>query len=106
MEGVATSNHVYVKHDEYAWIPARLLEIEGDKATVSIAEIQDENDIHNIHTSNKLQTLQTIELKDYENQNLPLQNVDEDGRLRIVQDMVDLPYLHEVRNRCLLFQVW
>ena len=41
---------------------------------------------------------QTIDLKDYPNKVLPLQNVDEIGFLNEEGDMVDLPFLHEVRN--------
>jgi hypothetical protein len=40
----------------------------------------------------------TISLKDYPNQALPLQNVDEHGQLLAVEDMVDLAFLHEVGN--------
>ena len=43
---------------------------------------------------------QTILLKDYPGQTLPLQNVDEQGVLQQVEDMVDLPFLHEVRLVC------
>ena len=38
----------------------------------------------------------TVEMKDYPNSALPLQNVDEHGNLNEVEDMVDLPFLHEV----------
>jgi hypothetical protein len=37
-----------------------------------------------------------VKLKDYQNSSLPLQNVGADGSLKEVDDMVDLPYLHEV----------
>jgi hypothetical protein len=102
--GVHTSNHVYVLNDEYAWVPARWLETAADglRATVSVASsYPNEQAIGNPSTtttkSNHRTTLQTVSLNDYPNQALPLQNVDEEGRLRTVQDMVDLPFLHEVR---------
>jgi hypothetical protein len=34
----------------------------------------------------------------YPNQHLPLQNVNQEGELQVVEDMVDLPFLHEVRG--------
>lgn len=36
-----------------------------------------------------------VTLTEYPNNSLPLQNVDEHGMLKIVEDMVDLPFLHE-----------
>ncbi|GAX22532.1 hypothetical protein FisN_14Hh155 [Fistulifera solaris] len=93
---VKTSNHVYVKSDEYAWVPARLLESDGEKATVSIPHYRDEQAIQSdggrgSKTSSKV----VVELKDYPTRALYLQNVDEEGNLREVEDMVDLPFLHE-----------
>lgn len=94
---VKTSNHVYVKSTEYAWVPARLLESDGDKATVSIPQYKGEQAIQSdggrgSKTSSKV----VVELKDYPTRALYLQNVDEEGNLREVEDMVDLPFLHEV----------
>ena len=98
---VKTSNHVYVKSDEYAWIPARLLESDGETATVSIPLYRDEQAIQSdggrgSKTSSKV----VVELKDYPTRALYLQNVDEEGNLREVEDMVDLPFLHEVCIKC------
>jgi hypothetical protein len=42
---------------------------------------------------------QLHDLSPYPNHALPLQNVDTEGRLKEVEDMVDLPFLHEVRRR-------
>jgi hypothetical protein len=41
-----------------------------------------------------------VKLKDYPNSTLPLQNTGADGTLTEVDDMVDLPYLHEVSLAC------
>jgi len=79
----ATSNHVYVHSEEHKWIPATLLRTDGETATVRI-------------TGDKAE--EKIKLADYPNKVLPLQNVDEDGKLNEVEDMVDLPFLHEVRT--------
>ena len=40
---------------------------------------------------------QTVDLTNYANRALPLQNVDPEGNLTPVEDMVNLPFLHEVR---------
>lgn len=104
---VKTSNHVYVKSDEHAWVPARLLESDGEKATVSIPQYKNEQAIQSdggrgSKSSNKV----VVDLKDYPTRTLYLQNVDEEGNLREVEDMVDLPFLHEVGStysKCLSF---
>lgn len=96
---VNTSNHVYVKSDDYAWVPARLLETNFDAgtATVSIPHYKTEQAIQSDGgRAAKGSERKTIQLKDYPCQALLLQNVDEQGNLKEVEDMVDLPYLHEV----------
>jgi hypothetical protein len=40
---------------------------------------------------------QVIELKDYPDKVLPMQNVDSSGMVEDYKDMADLPFLHEVR---------
>jgi hypothetical protein len=47
--------------------------------------------------TSKSTTQATIDLKQYQAQVLPLQNVDAQGQLTEFADMVKLPYLHEVR---------
>ena len=78
------SNLVYVYDLEEAWIEARLISQSGVNAKV---EVVDEH-------SNEKQICD-VSLKDYPDQVLPLQNVDENGKVINVEDMVDLPYLHE-----------
>jgi hypothetical protein len=41
-----------------------------------------------------------VDLSDYNKGVLPMQNVDENGNLRKFADMVELPFLHEVRESC------
>lgn len=38
----------------------------------------------------------TVQLKNYDDNTLPLQNVDEGGNMVVAQDMCDLPSLYEV----------
>jgi hypothetical protein len=92
---VNTSNHVYVMSDDSSWVPARLLELHADTATVSIPIYRDEQSIQSDggRAAYKSQE-KTIQLVG--GTSLLLQNVNEDGRLIEVNDMVDLPFLHEV----------
>lgn len=93
----STSNHVYVLHDDYAWVPARVLETTETTALVSIPEYKDEQLIQSDGgRAAKKFTKRQILLSDYPNAALLLQNVSEEGLLKEVEDMVDLPFLHEV----------
>jgi hypothetical protein len=98
----AASSHVYVLHREYAWIPALLLEqnIKDDTARVSIPQYPDESKILNDggkHATSYKE--EVIKLKLYPGKVIPLANVDKAGNLIEREDMVDLPYLHEVREK-------
>lgn len=97
-----TSNHVYVRSKEFAWVPARLVEVrENEEAVVQIHRYRNEHAIVSDGGRSAVRgSEQTIvQLTDYPNKALPLQNVSEEGVLNEVQDMVDLPFLHEVRIR-------
>jgi hypothetical protein len=93
-----TGNHVYIMHKEYAWIPALLLEQGKDEAKVSIPQYSEEAKIltDGGHGSTGYKD-ETIKLKHYPGKVIPLANVDKGGMLIEKEDMVDLPYLHEVR---------
>jgi len=101
MSADKTSKRVYIKSDDYGWVPAKLVkrnDADGT-ATVSVRNYTDENRINSdgdrpskyVKGSSEV----VVELSDYESSILPLQNVDEDGVLNEVPDMVDLPFLHE-----------
>jgi hypothetical protein len=93
-----TSSNVYVMDKTYAWIPARLVKQEGEKATVSIPTYEDEPSILTDGGKGaKSWREETVSLKNYPGKALPLQNLVNDS-LKEVQDMVDLPFLHEVRG--------
>jgi hypothetical protein len=101
-KSVGTSNNAYVLSKEYAWIPARVISTSGDKAIVSIRKYKDEQSIQSgptISKSGKPVAGEQLEIKlsEYPFKALPLQNVDQDGKLQEVEDMVDLSFLHEVR---------
>jgi hypothetical protein len=96
----ATSSNVYVLDREFGWIPARLVEQSGDSAKVSIPSYPSEEKI--LCDGGKGATAwkeDTVKLKFYPGKTLPLQNVDKAGNLLEKEDMVDLPFLHEVRKR-------
>jgi len=93
----ATSNNVYVMDKKFAWVPARLVESNGDKAIVSIPEYESEEKILSDGGKGAVRWKEEkVTLKHYPGKALPMQNVDKAGVLTMVQDMCDLPYLHEV----------
>jgi hypothetical protein len=95
----ATANNVYIRSQDFAWIPARLVEQDVTTAKVAIPQYPAEEFILSDggKGASGFKTA-VIELKDYPNKSLPLQNVDKNtGSLKEVDDMCDLPYLHEVR---------
>jgi myosin-5 len=88
-----TDHSCYVRSNEYSWVPATLIEQDNESATVSIPDFDSEQSV-GLETPQSSQT-QKISLKDYPNNSFPLQNVDEAGRLVVVQDMIELMFLHE-----------
>ena len=108
----ATANFVYLRSDEHAWIPAKVVEQqqsdnkenEDTAVTVKIPIYKNEQQIVSDGGRTAVRfRKETISLSDYNNHALPLQNVDEQGKLIVVEDMVDLAFLHEVRAE--LYQV-
>jgi hypothetical protein len=94
-----SDSHVYVRCNDHHWVPARVVETKGDKAVVSIPQYSDEQNILSDGGRGAIKFNRCeINLRDYANGVLPLQNVDEMGWLNDEQDMVDLPFLHEVSN--------
>lgn len=91
-------SNVLVKDPTWGWIPAVQRSTEKGKAIVDVWQYPDEQSIacdNGKNAKGKYET-KTIDLKDYDNGVLPLQNVDLNGALTEVADMVKLPYLHEV----------
>jgi hypothetical protein len=95
-----SDNFVYVLSKEHSWVPAKLLEQDKVKATVSIPQFSSEQEIvSGQSTIVKSFVQQVVELKNYPNKSLPLQNVNETGEFKPVKDMVDVMFLHEVRKQ-------
>ena len=90
---------VFIKDPNHAWVPATLLKQEGDKATVSVPVYKDEQAmVCDGGRSAKETEERVVKLKDYPSKVLPLQNVDGNNNMPEYSDMVQLPYLHEVRH--------
>ena len=95
--GGSTSNNVYIRSDDYAWIPARLVEQDKETAKVAVPQYESEEYIMSDGGAAAIGFKSAIvKLKDYPSRTLPLQNCGNDGTLKEVDDMVDLTYLHEV----------
>jgi len=94
--GEGGSNDVYIRSDEYAWIPARLVEQDKITAKVAIPQYESEEFIMSDGGKGAIGFKSAIvKLSDYVSNVLPLQNVGSSGTLKEVDDMVDLSYLHE-----------
>lgn len=92
---------VYLKSVNHTWIPALQLKVHNGKATVGVPKFNNgEIDMMTCSKASKnfpYHDNQVVDLKDYSNGILPLQNVDSNGNLEEHKDMVDLPFMHEVR---------
>jgi hypothetical protein len=96
----ATSLFVYVHDKEHFWVPAKIIQLDDQKVQVSIAKWRDQQEIVGgcVEVPLHRQELLHVNLKDYPNASLPLQNVTAHGEQQDVPDMVDLMYLHEVSD--------
>ena len=91
------SSFVFLKDPEYAWIPAKLLRSSGNVADVEIPQYADEQSTICDGGRSAKKTIQAeVDLKQYNRGVLPMQNVDENGKMTVFPDMVELPFLHEV----------
>ena len=97
----SSQHHVYIQSKKHGWIPAIVRDIDPQKqqATVVIDNYEDERDMLNSNGTGDDTVEQTVNLKDYPGGLLPLQNVSESGELVSYEDMVDMPYMHEVSGK-------
>lgn len=88
--------YVYVKSAEHGWIPARVLNSDSKTANVVVQKYKDEEEmlLNATSTSGTKVEEQKIALKDYPNGVLPMQNVDDRGKLGNHEDMVNLYVLY------------
>lgn len=100
-----SASNVFVKDKEWGWVPAVQLKVNGDKAVVKVWNYPKEQAVacDGGRAARGKGEERTVNLKDYPNDVLPLQNVDAQGNLVEFADMVKLPYLHEARILINLF---
>ena len=91
--------YVFLKDPEFAWIPAKLQDMSGKTADVQIPQYKDEQSTVCDGGKTASSWIEAeVDLSDYNKGVLPMQNVDEHGKMRCFPDMVELPFLHEVRG--------
>lgn len=89
---------VYIRvSDERRWVPALQFKSRNGKATVVVPKFNTEQEILSCSNQKKFHDSQVIQLKEYDNGVLPMQNVDSNDHIEDYKDMVDLPFMHEVR---------
>lgn len=97
-ESSDTAQSVYIMDKKFAWVPATVKSMAADSVIVRIPEYADEASIASDGGKGaKSWREEEVKLKPYPGKALPMQNVDKNGNLSLVDDMVDLPFLHEVR---------
>ena len=98
-----SASNVFVKDKEWGWVPAVQQKLNGDKAVVKVWTYPNEQAVacDGGRAAKGKGEERTVNLKDYPNHVLPLQNVDAQGNLTEFADMVKLPYLHEARMQIL-----
>jgi hypothetical protein len=92
---------VYLRSDEHSWIPALQLKVYNNKATVAVPKFKNEQELMSCSrrgSKQKYHVEQVIDLAEYPNNVLPMQNVDARGNLEDYKDMVELPFMHEVSS--------
>lgn len=100
------SNYVYILDPKHSWIPAKVKDrntTSRNLIQISVPQYRNEQAIRcdGGRTASQGYKVESIDLDDAENQikypnrHLPLQNVNSEGELQVVDDMVDLPFLHE-----------
>ena len=101
-EGEQKTAHVFIRDPEYAWIPAIKQSANDKTAQVRVPQYADEQStICDAGASAKRwEDDVEVPLTDYNRGVLPMQNVDANGCLKSYPDMVNLPFLHEVRMIC------
>lgn len=118
-----TSNRVYISSEEYGWLPAKVISTDdvSKKAVVEVKDYEDDFSIPACEVSSSINPTAAqkrrgnktvpskridIDMNEYGDGVFPLQNVDEDGKLIEVCDMVDLSFLHEVCSCFCIFFVF
>jgi len=89
---------VYIKSAENSWVPALQLKRHNGKATVAVPKYKNEQEMLQCGKKSRIYKYhdnQIIDLKDYANNALPMQNVDSSGNVEDYMELKDLPFMHE-----------
>jgi hypothetical protein len=93
------TSYCFIRDPQYAWVPAIKLDATGTTAIVKVPQYASEQEIWcDGGAKAKGWEEDEVMLKDYNKGVLPMQNVDASGQLKSFSDMVNLPFLHEVRS--------
>ena len=96
---MAKGTPVYIRDTQYSWIPATISSTDDDKkhVTVQVRLPDDWEDVTAIPSrAQGIKLERTVKLSDYDNNELPLQNLEKDGVTAMGKnDMADLKNLHE-----------
>jgi myosin-5 len=90
-DAAGTSNNIYIRDKEHGWIPGRIVSSDGNKTASVVASFPSIDCGQAALEEKEI----IVKLDEYPQKSLPLQNVDENGALIEVNDMVDLSFLHE-----------
>ena len=99
------NTYVYLRSKDHSWIPAIQVKATTDehgepsRATVVRPLFKTEQQMVQCGSrkTQKYSREEEVDLSDYPNGLLPMQNVDVNGNLQDFPDMVSLPFMHEVR---------
>lgn len=83
---------MYIQSAEHAWVPGRVIKSDSKSATVVVQNYTSEEEmLVNAATTTGTKVHEvTVNLKDYKDGVLPMQNVDDRGKLGNHEDMVNL----------------
>ena len=92
------TSFVFIRDPEYAWIPCTKIGGDAKKAIVKVPQYPNEQAmICDGGAGAKGSEEEEVLLNDYNRGVLPMQNV-KGGAMSVYEDMVELPFLHEVSS--------
>jgi hypothetical protein len=96
------TNHAFIRSKDHSWVPAIVTSSNGKVAEVKIPLYKSQQAIKCDAGASAVKGFdrQTIDLAEYPNNALPMQNVNDHGLLNEMADMVQMPFLHEVSSPC------
>lgn len=97
-ESARPTNHAFIRSKDHSWIPAIVTTNDGKHAEVKVPQYKSQQAIKCDAGATAIKgfVMQRIDLSDYPNNALPMQNVNEQGLMEEIPDMVHMPFLHEV----------